>query len=351
MMEKKKITLRDVADLAKVSIGTASQALNNKGGMLPETRERVIQAATQLGYNQRFSITEPSSERVNTLMVIKHDSYDRPGIDPFYFPVIAGIEKECQKYRIGMMYATVEVDHRNRAHGIPQSVFSNQIDGVVVVGAFLDDMIARIGDWVKKPVILIDAYAPGREHDSIVMDNEMGAYKAVHHLIRNGHKHIGLIGYEPKAHPSVQERYRGYLRALEGHGITDTYIEKSLLKRDAAYRAVQILLKKHSEVTAIFVCNDNAAIGAINGAAHVGRNVPHDLSVVGFDDIDFAQEMVPPLTTVNVDKVAMGAVAVRQLLARADNPDEAITTTIVRTELVIRESVRNLSRKKHNDRT
>lgn len=347
-MEKRKITLRDVAELAKVSIGTASQALNNKGEMLPETRERVIQATIQLGYDQRFSVEEYKPDRANTIMVIKHDSYDRPGIDPFYFPVIAGIEKECQKHHLAMMYTTVEVDHRNRAHGIPQAVFSGQIDGIIVVGAYLDDMIARIGDWVQKPIVLVNAYAPGHEHDSVVIDNQSGAFNAVHHLIHNGHQHIGLIGYEPRAHPSIQERYQGYLMALKQNNITSQYIEEGLLKRDAAYRAVQVLLKKFPEITGVFVCNDNAAIGAINGAIQVGCTVPDDLSVVGFDDIDFAQEMVPPLTTIHVDKMAMGAVAVRQLLARVENPDEAVTTTTIQTELVIRRSVRNLKRQKRS---
>ncbi|MBI5959734.1 MAG: substrate-binding domain-containing protein, partial [Chloroflexi bacterium] len=173
---------------------------------------------------------------------------------------------------------------------------------------------------------------------------------AVDYLIENGHSRIGLIGSLPDAYPSIRERRKGYTRALKQHGIEPSYIENGPLTREGGYKATQRLLKRAPEITAIFACNDNVAIGVMNAAQDLGRHIPDDLSVIGFDDIDLSQEVTPPLTTIHVDKMLMGVLGVRQLRDRIENPARTRLTTILSTQLIIRKSVRSLNGSESKER-
>jgi LacI family transcriptional regulator len=179
--------------------------------------------------------------------------------------------------------------------------------------------------------------------DSVLIDNFGGAMNATRHLIDNGHRHIGLIGSISNAYPSILERRRGYLAALSQAHIQEPYIEESLLGRPDAFEATLRLLKRHPHITALFACNDDVAIGAMNAARELGRHVPNDLSIIGFDDIDLAQEVLPALSTVHVDKVLMGTIALRMLRDRVGEPERAAIKTVISTQLMLRDSVRRLS--------
>jgi len=193
-----------------------------------------------------------------------------------------------------------------------------------------------------KPVVLVDAYAPAQELDSVVSDNLHGAYNAVSYLVKQGHRKIGLLGSQPDGYPSIRERRKGYMRALKHHHIHESFIEDSPLIREAVYDAALRLLRRCPEITAIFACNDNVAVGVIHAAHDLGRDVPGDLSLVGFDDIDLASEIKPALTTVYVDKLLLGSTAVRLLRDRSEDPYRTCITATLATRLVIRDSVRPL---------
>jgi LacI family transcriptional regulator len=338
----RRVTLRDVADLANVAIGTASQALNGKEGVLPDTRERVIQAAKTLGYDQRFQFAEPVLEDLRTIGVIKHNSYDRPGLDPFYFPVISGIERECREYGLSMVYTTMEVDDYNRATRLSANVARGQFSGLLVVGAYLNRDMARQVSTANCPVVLVDGYSESTRFDRVLMNNVESAQRAVSYLIEKGHRHIGLIGSSANCYPSIMERREGYFRALQEHGINESYVVDSILNRDASHQATLALLNQYPHVSALFVVNDNAAMGAISAVRELKCEVPDDISVVGFDDIAFAQDMVPPLTTMHVDKMEMGKLALRQLIYRIENKEAPLVTILMDTNLVARKSVRQL---------
>jgi LacI family transcriptional regulator len=177
----------------------------------------------------------------------------------------------------------------------------------------------------------------------VSIDNAQGAYTAMDYLISQGHQHIGLIGSWANCYPGINQRRQSYLQALADHGITQTYIEDGGLTSSMGYKTTQKLLQRFPEVTAIFACNDYSAMGAMRAALEMGRRVPDDLSVIGFDNLMAAAESIPPLTTMNVDRLLMGELAVQQLLNRCQYPDRAPITILVRTELIVRQSVRCLS--------
>jgi LacI family transcriptional regulator len=186
---------------------------------------------------------------------------------------------------------------------------------------------------------LVDAYAVNKDYDAVLPDNFAGAYAAVTYLIKKNHRHIGMLGGCQSIYPGLRERRRGYEQALQDHGISDTYLTRCTLQPDEATKATRELLETNPHVTAIFGCNDEVSIAAIHAARKVGRKVPEHLSVIGFDDIEFARYVTPPLTTMRIDKVMIGRKAVQLLLWRMRNPNAAHVTITVHSPLIERASV------------
>jgi LacI family transcriptional regulator len=336
-------TLRDVARLAGVSLGTASNVLNNRANVSPETRAKVVEAAMALNYQMQIRAAGPARHNLSVIGAIGKINDDiLPAVNPFYSYVLAGIERECQRHNLSLMYANIEVDRLSRPAKLPPMLVDNRVDGILIVGAFLQDTIHQIGQRIDTPVVLVDAYAPGSRFDSVLTDNLNSSYAAVKFLIDHGHTKIGLVGSVPNAYPSIRERRKGYMRALKHHNIDQDYIEDSPLSNVGGYNATCALLQREPEITAIFACNDEVAFGALNAAREMGRAVPDDLSIIGFDDIDIAQKATPALTTIHVDKMLLGTLAVRHLMDRAENPERPALTTYVSTQLIVRGSVRAL---------
>lgn len=335
--------LRDVAQRAGVSLGTASNVLSQKVAVAPETRERVLRAVEELGYRWK-SHARPAHrpQASGPLAVIgavgKISGTEFMTSNPFYSHILTGIERECRRQHISLMLAHIATDAYSRPVSLPPMLLDDHVDAVIIVGTFLENTIHMIGDRFDKPVALVEAYSPGNRFDSVLIDNEAGAARAVDHLVALGHRHIGLIGSTPDAYPSIRERRRGFQAALHAHGISAHYIIDSLLDREESYRATLELLHRSPRVSAIFACNDDVAMGVYRAAAELGRQIPRDLSVVGFDNIDLAAQCVPPLTTLHVDKQLLGTMAVRHLVDRAENPSRPTLTTSVSTELVQRSS-------------
>jgi LacI family transcriptional regulator len=337
-------TLRDIAKHADVALSTVSQVLNNKPSVSAEMRERVLQVAHELGYRQKVTSGFPIKSQLSTVgLLTKRFDGDALVVNPFYSYIIAGVERECQRHNMNLMYANIEVDERNRTLNWPSMLLNELVDGVIVVGAFLEETIADISRRTERNIVLVDAYSDDEVmFDSVLIDNFGGATSAMSHLIEQGHRHIGLIGSNPDSYPSILERRRGYLAALAQHGIADQYIEEGILDRPDAFEATVRLLRRAPHITAIFACNDNVAIGAMNAVRYLGLSVPDDVSIVGFDDIDLAQETMPALTTVHVDKLLMGTMALRLLRDRSEDPDRSAVKTVVTTQLISRMSVRPL---------
>ena len=333
------ITLQDVANLAGVSIGTASQALNNRPSVAQDTRVRVVDAARTLGYPIKETNNGIDENPMSIIgLLTKHD-YGFPfEVNAFYSYIQAGVESECRRHNLSLMFSNIEVDPANHPVGWPSMITEQRIDGLILAGTFIENTIGLLGQRVDIPIVLVDSYAPNLSFDSIVIENITGATTAIKHLIAQGHTHIGLIGWAKSSPPSINERFTGYNRALEAHNIVNHYVEESGLNREEGSRAATQLLRRAPEITAIFACNDLTAIGAIHAARDMGLAVPEDLSIVGFDNIDMAKEVTPALTTVHVYKTWLGIFGVRQLIARALNPEQPKTTTTIMTDLVIRES-------------
>lgn len=332
-------TLRDVAELAGVSIGTASSALNNRPTVSTDTRAKVIDAAISLGYPIKDAETLAHQNKLSVVgLLLKQDQGEEWTIDQFYSKVQMGVTNACHVNKISVMFSYVEVDRSNRPASWPIMLEDQRIDALVMAGVFLDETVSRIQRSNNIPIVLLDGYSGMKSVDSVVTDNLGGARKAMDYLFEHGHQHIGLVGWNPDSPPSIQDRYLGYVGSMNVKGYS-LYVEPSILFRGGGHKATHKLLKRHPEVTAIFACNDETAIGVMDAAQEMGRRIPQDLSVIGFDDIQLSHEVEPGLTTIHVHKSWMGSMGVNTLIERSRNPGQPKITKVVATHLVERETV------------
>lgn len=331
-----------------MSVSTVSLVLRDRPGIPDKTRQRVIAAASALGYVKKPRVLMARSRqghpKLSTLGLILKADYDvPPQANPFYSYVLAGIEQACRRNHVNLLYATMPVDGDNVPVEMPRLLTEDAVDGLLLVGALVGDALHELLRAKHVPVVLVDAYAEREGYDAVLSDNPRGAYHAMSYLIGRGHEHIALVGGHPNAYPSLQQRRDAYERALSAQGLTGRYFADTTTAGGDVTAATRELLDRYPQITALFGVNDEAAITAMHVAQSSGRRVPDDLSVVGFDDIDAARSMMPPLTTMRVDKVGMGRIAVQLLADRVEFPESETITTLLQPRLMERASVRDMA--------
>jgi len=337
---EERVTISNIAQKSGVSLATVSLVLNNKPGVSTDTRARVREVAEALGYTPKQNGAATRGSQLATLgMIVKTDIDQQPYDNPFYSRIMMGIEDTCRKDGINLLFSTLPVDAQNHPVENPALLYNDNLDGLLMVGAFVDETVLSISGRRTPPIVLVDAYSNTESFDTVVSDNFRAAYQAVEYLINKGHQHIGLVGGEINAYPSLLDRRNGYIRAIKENQITETYIANFNIIKTKGYSEVIWLLKEHPQISALFCINDEIALTAMRAAQDMGRRIPQDLSIVGYDDIYMAQNASPRLTTMHVDTLAMGRAAVQLLNVRTANPEMARMTLTIHPRLIERDSV------------
>lgn len=343
---KEKVTISDIARRSGVSVSTVSFVLNNKPGASQETRARVLEVAREFNYPIKPGVANGKNNLLATIgMVVKTDPDIPPMANPFYSQVMVGIEDSCRKAGINLLFATLPVDENNHPVEVPQLLYNEDVNGLLLVGICLDETFAPTPTKRTLPIVLVDGYSNTESYDTVVSDNFRAAYQAVEALIEKGHRHIGMVGGDVNCYPSLKERRNGYLRAMKENGIREVYLSNFNINRSKGYQEVIDLLNENPQVTSLFCINDDVGSAAIRAVQDLGKRVPEDISVIGYDDTYLAVNAHPSLTTMHVDTLAMGRAAVQLLSLRLGNPESARMTLIVHPTLVERESVALVSPK------
>ena len=320
------VTIRDIAERAGVSIGTVSRALKNQRGLSEETRRLVRRVARELGYDDR-RLRQGSARR---LVFLLHRSHSAFAANPFFADVLHGVEEACREYG-----AVPTLLSTGPAEPVREQLRLHEPDAVICAGFFDDDVLAQLAE-LELPMALVDFWLPGWR--SVNPDNAEGARTATQHLIDGGRQRIAYLGGS-LAQFSIRERERGYRRALfEAGRLADPDLEvlapPGLGVEEGAAAAMKTLLARRVRPDAVFVYNDAAAMAAMRAALAAGHRVPEDIAFVGFDDIPAAAFAPVPLSTVRMDREALGRRGV-DLVMRADElPQE----TLLPVELVVRHS-------------
>ena len=334
----KRVTIRDVAAEAGVSLSTVSLHTQGRDGVGAETAQRIAAAIEKLGYVPRPRNGRKQSGGFFGLFLEKLSLSAFP--ETIYGAIIHAIEVEAKLHGYSMVVSVIEEE------GIPHIVAQGKVKGLIILGGSpLNDAVAqRIAEYAperKLPLILLDNHIPGAAISSIVPDNEWGGYSALQHLVDLGHRRIAIL-QGPKKYKTLTDRLWGARRAAHDAGIEippeyQPYDQSSGQPRKG-YREMQALLSLPEIPTAVFAVSDKTAFGALDAIRDAGLRVPEDISVVGFDNEVRSQHTSPPLTTVHLPKRYMGKLAMRRLVAQIENPRVRFERICVPTRLMERSS-------------
>lgn len=337
-MATSKISVREISRRTGYSPATVSNALNNKRGVSSETASEIRRVAADLGYRR-------STKLRRAQFVMGRNSGRMLDEGSFRMAVVNGVEEEARLHGLTVSYTTVELaDTQAREHDL-ESITSDPSAGIILLGTEMTQRDYDLFDHCPVPLVVVDGQSDNHFFESILFSNEGSAYRAVRYLVKKGHRQIGYLAGKLRIR-NFPLRERGYERALAEAGVRPEAKFRVPLgtdKMESAYRDMLAWLKTDPEMpTAFFAENDALAVGAMKALAEMGFDIPGDVSVVGFDDVEFAGIVHPSLTTVHVPRTDLGRIAVRLLIDQAEHPRGYTCVTHMSTTFVERESVRAL---------
>lgn len=332
-MTKQRIpNIRNVAALAGVSIATVSRALQHPDKVREETRKRVFEAVEKVNFVPNANARNFRQQSNRTVILLVRDIGN-----PFYLEIYKGVEETASEAGYKVLMGDARDDEARVANYI-DLVRQKHADGLILMTGSFPAELAERPDLLP-PIVIASETFPGLDLPTAKVDNVAASTEAVRYLIEAGHREIVHIA-GPRPESLAEERLSGYRQALTDAGIADD--ENRIVCGDysieAGREAVRHLLAQKTKFTAIFAASDQMAIGAISELKQNGLSVPADISVVGFDDIIFANAFDPPLTTVRQPRREMGRRAMELMIRRLDG-NKFNDVVQLETELVIRGSV------------
>ena len=328
-------TIKDVALHAGVSVTTVSHVVNDTRHVSAKGRERVEHAIRELRYVPSAVARSLKSNTTRTVgMLIPNSS------NPYFAEIVRVVEDRC--FGAGYTLILCNTDDEPRRQSVYLQVLSERrIDGLIVVSTGDDASLATLLHGLKMPVVLVDREIDDPACDLVESAHMHGGLQATRHLVSLGHTRIACIGGPTGLAPSEQ-RIEGWRMALAEAGLSAAPGQELLwhggFTSQGGYEAMHAIARTPSRPSAVFVCNDLMAIGALRAAHESGLRVPDALSIVGFDDIELSSFTSPPLTTVAQPKARIGALAVDMLLERIDGRRHEARKVMLQPELCVRGS-------------
>jgi LacI family transcriptional regulator len=337
--QSRRVTLRHVAERAGVSAPTISKVLNGRSDVAPDTRERVLRALREEGYQPRGAVTVPESGQT---VELTFDSLENPNSLDLVRGVVAAATQHGGRVAVSTLAA--DVDPARWVDGLRTLGRT----GLVLVTSRLSDAMHRRLDAASLPFVLIDpVYPVDTQVVSIGVGNWQAGLTAVLHLLELGHRRIAMLrGYECLVDDA---RYHGYVAGLSRFDIPvdPALVARADFQYDGAVDAAGEILCRRDPPTAVFAANDLEALGTIQAARRLGLTVPGDLSVVGFDDTGLARMSSPPLTTIRQPFAEIGQLAYRLLTDVTEGRNLASARIELSASLIVRESTGPIRRSGH----
>jgi DNA-binding LacI/PurR family transcriptional regulator len=328
------VTIQTVAEYACVSRATVSRVLNHNPTVNQDIRERVLEAARVLGYQPNRAARRLRTQSRDVVGVIISDIQN-----PHFTSVIRGIEDAAYEHQMNMVLCNSD-ENSTKLLKYLRLMQAEAVAGLIVVPAQVTADAAALRNLQADgmAVIVLDRTLSGVPVDTVKVDNVRGACEGVKHLLHLGYRRIGII------YPDVatgHERYQGYVQAFDAWGLRVNprlVAAADYRSSDHAYRITRELLSSAEPVEALFTANNLATLGALHALRELGRRVPADVALVGFDDMPWAEELYTPLTVVAQPTYELGQQAVQMLLRRLDHPGAPFETVALPTRLIVRAS-------------
>lgn len=335
-----RITIKDIAKKANVSIATVSRVINHKKGIGKETRKRVWSIIEKMNYQPSVTARSMITNKTLTIGLIIPDIRN-----PFFPELVRGIEDHLHKNGYNVFLCNTD-ENPAREKKYFKVMQEKNVDGIIYTNSYSETR-KGINDFIlqnKIPIVFLDRGLKGKHLNGVFIDNIKGGYIATQHLIELSHEKIGCITGPVKLENS-EDRKRGYISALKENGLEVNHdlIQPGHYQIEGGYKAAKKLLLNH-DITAIFALNDLMAFGVYQAAAELNKRIPRDLSVIGFDDITYNKLLYPKLTTINQPNYEMGNAAADLLLNKIEKGDGIEGKIIHYTpKLVVRDSTQKLT--------
>jgi len=329
-----KTTIKDVADYAGVSKATVSRVLNNYPYVADDVRKRVHQAMLDLGYQPNRSARRLRANSSDILGLIIPDIQN-----PLFQSVVRGVEDAAYEQQMNVILCnTDDIPEKQRVY--LRVMQAERAAGVLVVPTLPSDgEVLRPVQEAGTPIVLLDRDVDQFEADQVRTDNVHGAYAAVWHLTTLGYKRIAIIAGSQYLTPG-HERLRGYKEALEKAALALDYtlIKEGNFRVESGYTLTRDLMTVPDPPDAIFVSNNLMTLGALRALHELSIRIPQDVALVGFDDMPWASDLHPPLTTVAQPGYELGKTAVELLLSRIAKPTLPFRRIMLQPQLIVRQS-------------
>jgi DNA-binding LacI/PurR family transcriptional regulator len=329
-----RVTIVDVARACNLAPSTVSNALANKPLVTPDTRRFVVEVAERLGYRASTTARSLRLQRSWTIGLLASDI-----ANSFYAEILSAVEDEAWKRGVSVLLGNTEFDDEKQSRYV-RSLLDKNVDGLIMMShRLLDHDIEQI-QRQRVPVVFLNRRDDRLNADYVSVDNVAGAEAAMRHLLEAGHRRIGFIAGRRQL-TAAHERESTYRQALIQAGIPvdPTLIAEGDYTQASGHAASQALLKRENPPTAVFCANDLMALGLMAAAVELGFQLPEDLSIVGFDDLDITAHPLISLTTVHTPRRDMGRAAANLLLDRIDRHDRPYQRVWLMPRLIVRRSV------------
>jgi LacI family transcriptional regulator len=329
-------TIRDVAKLADVSLGTVSKVINGVDSVRPKLAERVAAAMQALDYHPNHVARSLKVRRTQTIGVLVSDV-----ANPFFAGVMRGIEGEARIHGYAVIFSDSNEDPALEGTNL-DTLFARRVDGALIIPTnahTAQDHLARR----RFPLVFIDRIPPSFTGSAVVADNLGAAFEATRHFISLGHERIAIITGTLTLSNGL-DRLEGFRKALQQAGLPlhDDYLQQGDFLRESGYRCGLRLLQLPLPPTAILCCSNQMTLGLMRAMRERCIPCPDRVSILGFDDFDWAENVNPRLTTVAQPMLEMGRQAMQMLLRRMKSINEGVNgeeeKVVLKTELRVRDS-------------
>lgn len=345
-MLKKRISIKDLAERAGVSVPTVSRALHGRGRVSVHTRQQILQLAAELGYTPSLMARGLVTQRSFCVGLVVTTL-----ADPFHSEIAQGVEEEARRHGYSLFLATTQIDPSQEQVSpeheltVVRNFQGRQVDGIIVCSSRAGNRYADLRQETGIPIVLINTHVAGQNMHTIQHDDYGGGCQLMQHLIQQNYRRIAYLGNE-RGMLTDHSRQQAWVDTMTAAGLTPQLSVTALNGRfHGGVIGIEELLAQSAQLwgsppEAVFCYNDTMAIGAMAVLRRHGLRIPEDVAIVGFDDIEVAAFVQPPLTTLRQPRCEMGVEAMRllQTLIEQSPPLPNPQAIVMPGELVIRSS-------------
>jgi len=334
-----KVTIKDVARKAGVSPSTASRVAGNYGYVSEKNRRKVLSAVRDMGYRPNAIARSMVTKATQTIGLVVTDI-----LNPFFAHLTRGIEEITWQAGYTLILANTDEDIKHE-EAVLHALQEKQVDGLIIIPASSNPSALLVNLYESgTPIVLLDRMVKDLSTDVILVDNEHGAYLAVSHLLEMGHRRIAMV-IDNLDISTNTERLIGYRKALKEWDVpvVEELVQSCQYTQQSAYLIVKNMLAQTEAPTALFTANNFLTIGALQALRELELNIPQDISLVGFDDLEWIGLNSPGLTTVAQPMHEMGRVAAQRLISRLNGEQTPPLEIRLKTQFIIRQSTRQIA--------